>query len=788
MRFWTWIFAAGIIAALLFSHSITAHAYPANQCAGSRYGSNLGCTANDVSITNIQVVGDTTSCTGGSPVTVDLQLTVNFQSPSRYDIGIFISNDGKNPQLTVANGGSASCSVAILPLTSPFLNLDGNGCGDGNGTIGGGTGSGILYMPGVTLTCQSITGGGGNLYIPFVVSWNQSSGGVCTSIADPVPGTTSKCNAPTVAQGSVNVVVMPTITNTDGIQFVKSGDSTVYSVVITNTTGVTLSGAVFKDPAVTNINVGSVTCSAAGGASCPAVTVAAMQGAGITIPDMPANSSVTFTINATMAGNPPDTLTNTASVTVNGQTTSVSDTDTVVGTISIIPSSLVEYGAASTLMVFNYTLYNFGASSDTIGLSALSGNGWTVTLSAPSITVPSGGSSNFTVRVQIPAGAAIGTVDVTTITAISGNDPGKTASATAVTNVAAPLSLTPNNTGAGGKGSSVYYDHRVQNNTAASQTVNFATVLSGACTGWASGIYKANGVNQIPPATVILPPFGGYENIVVKLTIPATANTGDICTATTTATAAGNSAPATDVTTVKALVLYSDPGYTNESYLFPAGNAVYARAYGTAATNYIFYWYDSNNVLKRTSPNWAGPGTVPDTYTIPAAGPLGTWRVDVKTSGGVLFAQVNFYVGPDHVNASYTGANPVNTNTNVTINLSLRDRNDVVPLDPSGNLVKGNPPTTKDPLQITVTVGGAATIVATTLTGAVIVGQTVTGKLDGTTGTATITITDSAKETVTVTPVSYDSALYGSPARDEPATVSFVNRKMRIIYWREMVN
>jgi len=323
---------------------VTAHAFGNTQCAGDRFGSNLGCTANDVQITQMQALNSPPSCIGGGTVTLDLLLTVNFGSPSRWDVGIFLSNDGKDPQLTVANGGSNSCSVAILPTTSPFLNLDSNGgtdtCGDGNGAIGGGTGSGQLTMTGVTVTCQALSNTG-QLWVPFVVSWdNQASpsGLTCRTIADPVPNTKSKCNAPVIGL-TPQVIVLPTITKTDGKTQITPGDPTTYTVRITNNTGITLStgnsnAAVFKDPAVTNLGVSSVTCAVTTGtATCPAVgsvTVAAMQGAGITIPSMANGSVVTFTVNATLNNNPTGTLTNTATVTSNGQTASVSDVDTIV--------------------------------------------------------------------------------------------------------------------------------------------------------------------------------------------------------------------------------------------------------------------------------------------------------------------------------------------------------------------------------------------------------------------------------------------------------------------------
>jgi len=314
--------SGGLTGATSNAFNITTGAYGLTQCAGSRFGGDLGCTANDVQITNISVVGGLASCEGGSTITVDLAITVNSGSPNRYDVGVFISNDGTDPQLASA----ASCTVGILPTTDPpFRNTDPGPwsgtldiCGDVNGTMNGGTGSGTFTIYNVNILCKSLTGSGGNLYIPFVVSWDQQSspsGATCTSIANPVPGTVSKCNAPLIAQGTVNVVVLPTITKTDNKTTLSPGEITNYTVVISNTTGTTLTNVVFKDPEVTGLTANSVTCS---GAACPCAScsVAAMQGAGITIPSLTNNSSVTFTINATVSLTPPATFTNTATATV----------------------------------------------------------------------------------------------------------------------------------------------------------------------------------------------------------------------------------------------------------------------------------------------------------------------------------------------------------------------------------------------------------------------------------------------------------------------------------------
>lgn len=418
--------------------------YPATACAATRYGSNLGCTAADVRLTNIALVpGGISSCVSGTPVTLDLDLTVNFSSPDRWDIGIFIANDGKLPTLLPTSGGASSCSVDILPITAPpfgytFPDLDGvpmgtaDTCGDGNSSINGGAGSGVKRMTDVTLPCYASAASGGKLFVPFTVSWdNQKSpiGGLCTSNLYPVPNTTSKCNAP-LSDVAIAVVVLPVIAKTNGGTTINPGANTTYTVVITNNSGGTLLDAVFTDPSVTDLTANSVSCAAASGATCPTATVPAMQGAGIVIPsaNLPNNSSLTFTINATLSSGAPvgGNLVNTASVTVGGFTASATDTDLIViapsAAKSFTPSAIPE-GAASLLTV---TLTNPTASAVT-GVSftdtypsgmvnTASANG--ATTCGGTVTAANNGNSVALSGGTIPAlGSCTVTVNVTSATA-----------------------------------------------------------------------------------------------------------------------------------------------------------------------------------------------------------------------------------------------------------------------------------------------------------------------------------------------------------------------------------
>lgn len=347
-----------------------AHAQSAagQTCAAGRYGSSLNCTANDVAITQIAINRNGSNpigagCTGGTTVTLDLNVTVQFNKPDRYDIGIFLSEDGKSPKDLPGQGGAQSCSVSVLPLggvtgliTNPFasspptvrtafLKMNNNVCGDGGSSsipLAGyaadtgtsmGTGTATFVITGVQVPCQASASGSNKLGIPFVVSWETNDKGSCTGPTDVKPSAPSKCNAPGGNFGDVDVVALPQITKTNAISSVSPGDTTTYTITVSNTTGQPIASSVFRDPAVANLSVSSVSCSAQGGAQCPAgLTVANMQSPGLTLPNLPADASLVFTVNATVTGNPPEgsNLVNSASVTVAGVANAALDSDQVV--------------------------------------------------------------------------------------------------------------------------------------------------------------------------------------------------------------------------------------------------------------------------------------------------------------------------------------------------------------------------------------------------------------------------------------------------------------------------
>jgi uncharacterized repeat protein (TIGR01451 family) len=458
-HFWLRLIASGLVAVGLLSLNISAHAAPpygASVCAPTRYGSNLNCTANDVSINTITVAsGAPATCVGGQQVNLDLDVTIQFGAPSRYNIGVFVANDGNDPKLLPSSGGASSCSVAVLPNSSPFLNLDGGNCGDGNGSISGGTGSGTFRMYSVGVPCTTDGSGNNTLYVPYLVSWDQSSNtNACWDNTYPAPGTTSKCNTGAVSfPAGSGIVVLPQLTITDGVTTVRTGGVLTYTVVITNATASTLNGVVFTDPAVAGLNISSVSCATAG-ATCPAsFTVADMQGAGIALPSMPNNSSITFTVVGTYTGSPvsPTTLTNTANATVSGQTNTASDTDTVMVPPTVAKSfspSSIAAGGTSTLTVTltnptttvnitgaaftdNYPAAMKNSGTPTLtntcgGTATAAANGTSLSLSGA--TIPKGGSCSVSVQVTTTTSATNSTGAVTSSNAASGSSASATLS------------------------------------------------------------------------------------------------------------------------------------------------------------------------------------------------------------------------------------------------------------------------------------------------------------------------------------------------------------------------
>ncbi len=196
----------------------------------------------------------------------------------------------------------------------------------------------------------------------------------------------------------------------------------------------------------------------------------------------------------------------------------------------------------SAVLIYQHTIHNTGNGTDTFSFTASSNRGWTVDKPA-NVTLASGAQTNVQVTVHIPAGAAAGLVDTTTLTAISQFNTAITAQAQDVSTVAQVAALTLS-TAAGQEskqGVWVTFVHTIRNTGNGSDTFTFSALSS---RGWMVSL----------PANVTLA-AGEQIDVILKVFVPANASTKMVDTTTFTARSMFNNAvtaSAQDVTTVKA--------------------------------------------------------------------------------------------------------------------------------------------------------------------------------------------------------------------------------------------
>lgn len=94
----------------------------------------------------------------------------------------------------------------------------------------------------------------------------------------------------------------PVVTKTDNTTTVVTLSSTTYIVTVANNGPGPADGVVIKDPPDPGLSKIDISCQATGtGALCPvSTTVSGIEGAGLTIPALPAGTTVTFTITASI--------------------------------------------------------------------------------------------------------------------------------------------------------------------------------------------------------------------------------------------------------------------------------------------------------------------------------------------------------------------------------------------------------------------------------------------------------------------------------------------------------
>lgn len=211
-----------------FAADATINAYTGQTCAGTRFGGNLNCTSNDFSSSltfDQDAATAIANCQYGETVTLDVLAATTSNSPIRYDGAYFIGENGISPSL---NSGTSSCSVGVFPLTpSPFLNNDGDSCGDYAATS-----TSALLIKNVKVKCVPVAGTN-SLAIPYVLVFNNQTGATACTPANVTANTTAKCVSSTTASVtgvSVNgwvKVIKQTLPDTEPGSFSFAASSSV---------------------------------------------------------------------------------------------------------------------------------------------------------------------------------------------------------------------------------------------------------------------------------------------------------------------------------------------------------------------------------------------------------------------------------------------------------------------------------------------------------------------------------------------------------------------------------
>ncbi len=156
-------------------------------CAGNRLGQVLNCNAGDFTVAPIfsAETGTSPFCMIGSTFDINIELSLSDSNTDRQDIGFFVGQQGNDPGLTTAGNICSVATFANGPF--PFEDNDGDSCGDFHG---GGVATELVTS--VRVDC--IASPTGFLQIPYLLSYWQNNGNVCTGPNDVEPASKSKCN------------------------------------------------------------------------------------------------------------------------------------------------------------------------------------------------------------------------------------------------------------------------------------------------------------------------------------------------------------------------------------------------------------------------------------------------------------------------------------------------------------------------------------------------------------------------------------------------------------------
>lgn len=311
-------------------------------------------TSGGASGINTPVTGVTSSfgASGGAGGVSNVNFSgTQFPNPTSCFPALTVSKSTSTPTRTVpadttaqytvrvsnASGVGTAVGVGIVDvLPSPFtlqsstasVVFDGGSLGPapapttGTGTVtvatpGTGTATSFLIPPGggVTITFNvSLNGAAPGTYQnPATAVYSDPTRSVATGTVTPGAtyaggGTAAGSNYASASSTQEDVSITATtlleITKTNAVGTVTAGSLTSYTITVANQGPSSANNAVITDPAVSGLNCTAVTCSVGSGAAvcpvAPALSVANLQGSGVTVATFPANSSLNFQVSCTV--------------------------------------------------------------------------------------------------------------------------------------------------------------------------------------------------------------------------------------------------------------------------------------------------------------------------------------------------------------------------------------------------------------------------------------------------------------------------------------------------------
>jgi hypothetical protein len=349
----------------------------------------LNCTANDISLSDTEMVSPTT-CIEGETFDLTASFRVNVTANSRYDAAFhFNTSGGDNARL------GTTCSLSVLdPDLDPGLQLDGDTCGDLNSgtysdTLPGAVGTAVTFtIPDVL--CQAAAGTN-LLRLPYCTAWHSNQGTLCTQADAGAPGPNSQNVAPDTKSKCVcnDNFTVPVIVESATLDVTKTatpdevpetGGAVSYAVTVTN-------NSQFVDVTITTIEddlYGDLTqisacgtgepdavtpgpCTPSGATSCPSLVDVVLQENGGT-------ASCTFA--AFVSGDFGETVTDVAEVcgTQQGTGAEVCDEDDADVDITDVPSNPTLSKSAQSAscdvdVSYQVVVSNPGSNVDTLTLN-----------------------------------------------------------------------------------------------------------------------------------------------------------------------------------------------------------------------------------------------------------------------------------------------------------------------------------------------------------------------------------------------------------------------------------